>query len=137
MITGFTCGAFDLLHPGHIAMLKDCKSQCDWLIVGLHTDPTIDRPQKNKPIQTVFERWMQLDSCVHVDYIIPYDTEHDLINMMATLEINKRFVGIDHQLDVITGQSICDRRGIEIIYNDRYHDYSSSELRSRIGNDTR
>lgn len=136
MITGFTCGAFDLLHPGHIAMLKECKSQCDWLIVGLHTDPTIDRPEKNKPIQTAFERWMQLESCVHVDFIIPYDTERDLINMMATLDINKRFVGIDHQLDVITGQSICDRRNIEIIFNDRNHDYSSSELRSRIGNDT-
>ena len=132
MITGFTCGAFDLLHPGHIAMLRECKEQCDWLIVGLHTDPTIDRPNKNKPIQTTFERWMQLDACVHVDYIIPYDTEEDLYNMMATLDIQKRFVGKDHEFDFITGGEVCAERGIEIIFNDRMHYYSSSELRNRI-----
>ena len=132
MIIGFTCGAFDLLHPGHVSMLKDCKEKCGWLVVGLHTDPTIDRPAKNKPIQTVYERWLQLDACRHVDQIIPYDTERDLENMMGTLDINIRFVGSDHMLDQITGQSICDRRGINIVYNDRLHDYSSSELRGRL-----
>ena len=132
MIIGFTCGAFDLLHPGHIAMLAECKRQCDWLVVGLHTDPTIDRPKKNKPIQSVFERWMQLNALLHVNEIIPYDTEHDLINIMATQNINKRFVGMDHQLDKITGQSICERRGINIVYTERLHDYSSSELRGRL-----
>ncbi|CAB4181881.1 TagD Cytidylyltransferase [uncultured Caudovirales phage] len=132
MIIGFTCGAFDLLHSGHLAMLATCKKQCDYLVVGLHSDPTIDRPTKNKPIQTMFERWMQLNTCKFVDEIIPYDTERDLVNMMATLKINKRFVGMDHQLDKITGQSICERRGINIVYTERLHDYSSSELRGRL-----
>ena len=132
MINGFTCGSFDLLHPGHVSMLKVCKEKCGWLIVGLHTDPTLDRPEKNKPIQTVYERWLQLDACRYVDQISPYDTEHDLENMMGTLDINIRFVGSDHMLDQITGQSICDRRGINIEYTDRLHDYSSSELRGRL-----
>ena len=132
MIVGFTCGAFDLLHPGHIAMLATCKKQCDYLVVGLHSDPTIDRPTKNKPMQTTIERWMQLNACKFVDEIIPYDTERDLVNMMTTLKINKRFVGMDHKLDKITGQSICDRRGINIVYTERLHDYSSSELRGRL-----
>ena len=132
MIIGFTCGAFDLLHPGHLAMLATCKKKCDYLVVGLHSDPTIDRPAKNKPIQTMFERWMQLNACKFVDEIIPYDTERDLVNMMATLKIDKRFVGMDHQLDKITGQSICERRGINIVYTERLHDYSSSELRGRL-----
>ena len=132
MNVGFTCGAFDLLHPGHLAMLAECKKQCDYLIVGLHSDPTIDRPEKNKPIQTMYERWMQLNTCKFVDEIIPYDTEKDLVNMMGTLEINTRFIGADHQLDEITGQSICDRRGINIVWNERSHSYSSSELRGRL-----
>ena len=131
---GFTCGAFDLLHPGHLVMLKQCKDRCDWLIVGLHTDPSIDRPEKNKPIQTMYERWIQLNSCVYVDQIIPYDTEHDLFNMMATLDINIRFVGSDHRDSMITGDAICDVRKIAIVFNDRYHDYSSSYLRERIKN---
>ena len=80
----------------------------------------------------MYERWMQLRACKFVDLIIPYDTENDLVNMMATLEINKRFIGADHKLDKITGQSICDRRGIIIVWNERSHDYSSSELRKRI-----
>jgi glycerol-3-phosphate cytidylyltransferase len=132
MIVGFTCGAFDLLHPGHLVMLKQCKDRCDWLIVGLHTDPTIDRPQKNKPIQSMYERWIQLNACTYVDHIIPYDTENDLRNMMATLDINIRFVGSDHLFDYITGKEICDDRGIEIQFTERYHEYSSSELRNRI-----
>lgn len=132
MVIGFTCGAFDLLHAGHLAMLKECKSECDYLVVGLHTNPTIDRPKKNKPIQTVFERWAQLDACRFVDQIIPYDTEEDLKNMMAVLNIHKRFVGSDHKDDLITGQLICDERNIEIVFNTRLHDYSSSELRNRL-----
>jgi glycerol-3-phosphate cytidylyltransferase len=132
MNVGFTCGAFDLLHPGHLAMLAECKKECDYLIVGLHSDPTIDRPEKNKPIQTIYERWMQLNACKFVDEIIPYDTEKDLVNMMGTLEINTRFVGADHFNDKITGQSICDIRGINIVFNHRAHSYSSSELRGRL-----
>ena len=132
MNVGFTCGAFDLLHPGHLAMLAECKKQCDYLVVGLHSDPTIDRPEKNKPVQTLYERWMQLNACKFVDEIIPYDTEKDLVNMMGTLEINTRFVGADHFNDKITGQSICDVRGINIVFNHRTHSYSSSELRGRL-----
>lgn len=133
MIIGFTCGAFDLLHPGHVSMLKDCKNKCDYLIVGLHTDPTIDRPKKkNKPIQTMYERWMQLNACKYVDEIVPYDTERDLENMMGTLDIHIRFVGSDHVMDNITGQEFCDRQGINIEYTRRLHDYSSSELRGRL-----
>lgn len=133
MKIGFTCGTFDLLHPGHIAMLKDCKSQCDKLIVGLHTDPTIDRPEtKNKPIQTTFERYLQLEAIKYVDQIIPYDTEADLSNLLGVLDIDIRFVGEDHINDQITGQLVCDQRGVMIIFNERNHDWSSSELRERI-----
>jgi len=133
MKIGFTCGTFDLLHPGHIAMLKNCKSQCDKLIVGLHTDPTIDRPEtKNKPIQTTFERYLQLEAVKYVDQIIPYDTEADLSNLLGVLDIDIRFVGEDHINDQITGQLVCDQRGVMIVFNERNHDWSSSELRERI-----
>ena len=132
MIIGFTCGAFDLLHTGHLAMLKESKQQCDHLIVGLHTDPSKDRPEKNSPVQSVFERYYQLSACKAVDSIIPYDTELDLENMMGILPINKRFVGADHINDFITGYEIMEKRGIEVIYTCRHHTYSSSELRKRI-----
>jgi glycerol-3-phosphate cytidylyltransferase len=133
MKIGFTCGTFDLLHPGHIAMLKDCKAQCDKLIVGLHTDPTIDRPDtKNKPIQTTFERYLQLEAIKYVDQIIPYDTEADLSNLLGVLDIDTRFVGEDHINDQITGQLVCDQRGVDIVFNERNHDWSSTELRERI-----
>jgi len=132
MIVGFTCGAFDLLHPGHLHLLDVASSQCDQLIVGLHTDPTIDRLEKNKPIQTVLERYMQLNALAAVDNIIPYDTELDLYNLLATLSIQKRFVGTDYQLRTFTGKDLCEDRGIEIIYVPRLHNWSSSELRSRL-----
>jgi glycerol-3-phosphate cytidylyltransferase len=133
MIVGFTCGTFDLLHPGHIAMLKNCKAQCDKLVVGLHTDPTIDRPDtKNKPIQTTFERYLQLEAVKYVDQIIPYDTEADLSNLLGVIDIDVRFVGEDHINDQLTGQLVCDQRGVEIVFNERSHDWSSTELRERI-----
>lgn len=132
MIVGFTCGAFDLLHTGHLVMLKECKNHCDRLIVGLHSDPSIDRPKKNKPIQSIFERYGQLQSCKYVDQIVPYDTEHDLQNMMGVLDIQKRFVGSDHIKDVITGASIMAARNIKLVFTKRYHDYSTTELRERI-----
>lgn len=132
MIIGFTCGAFDLLHTGHVLMLEQCKSHCDTLIVGLHTDPTIDRKQKNKPIQTTFERYAQLHSCKFVDSIIPYDTEKDLENILNIYPINVRFVGSDHRYSILTGQEICEKRGIEIKVIERFHTYSTSELRNRI-----
>ena len=128
---GFTCGAWDLLHPGHLYFLKECLKKCEHLIVGLHTNPAIDRPLKNTPIQSVFERYSQLVSS-QVDEIIPYDTEKDLVNMMATLNIDRRFLGSDYKYKPYTGEHICVARGSEIIYIDRLHSYSSSELRARL-----
>ena len=136
MKIGFTCGAFDLLHPGHITMLEVCKENCDYLIVGLHTDPTIDRPTKNKPIQTTYERYVQLSSLRFVDHIIPYDTEEDLVNLLAVEDIDVRFIGKDHEHDEITGKRICDEKNIEIVFIDRMHFWSSSSLRQRLKNGT-
>jgi glycerol-3-phosphate cytidylyltransferase len=130
---GFTCGAFDLLHPGHVHFIHEARKRCNFLIVGLHTDPTIDRPgSKNKPIQSVFERYLQLDGLSCVDLIVPYDTERDLVNMMATLDIQVRFVGTDYDGKKITGEDICGQRGIEISYIPRLHDFSSTSLRERL-----
>jgi glycerol-3-phosphate cytidylyltransferase len=133
MIIGFTCSAFDLLHPGHIAMLRECKDHCDYLIVGLHTDPSIDRPnEKSKPTQTVYERYVQLKGCTYVDEIVPYETEYDLINLLAIENFNIRFVGEEYSDTYLTGQDICESRNIKIMYNSRKHKYSSTELRSRL-----
>ena len=132
MLTGFTCSAFDLLHAGHVEMLRECKEHCDWLIVGLHVNPRVDRPEKNKPVQSVYERMIQLRGCKYVDEIIPYETEEDLINIMAIEPINIRFVGVEYKDTYLTGQDICEKRGIEIMFNNRYHGYSSTELRSRL-----
>lgn len=132
MITGFTCGAFDLLHAGHVVMLDQCKQQCDKLIVGLHTDPTIDRPQKNKPVQSIYERYVQLRSCSSVDDIIPYDTEKDLVNILSIEDIDKRFLGEEYKYSDITGAEICNIKGTEIVFLERKHSFSSSELRKRI-----
>jgi len=132
LIRGFTCSAFDLLHAGHVEMLRECKQYCDYLIVGLQTDPSIDRPEKNKPVQSIYERYVQLRACRYVDEIIVYETEHDLINLLGIEPIDRRFVGIEYESVYLTGQDVCNRRGIEIIYNSRYHMYSSSELRSRL-----
>jgi glycerol-3-phosphate cytidylyltransferase len=132
MVIGFTCGAFDLLHAGHNIFLRDAKKHCDHLIVGLHTDPTIDRPKKNKPIQTIYERYVQLKNCSWVDDIIPYDTEADLLNLLATNTINVRFLGSDYVDKTFTGSELCEALNIKINYLLRYHTFSSSELRSRI-----
>lgn len=132
-IVGFTCGAFDLLHAGHLHLFEQCKNECDVLVVGLHTDPTIDRPTtKNKPSQSIFERYQQLAACKFVDKIIPYDTEADLVNMMAVLPIHIRFMGSDHLMKDITGQSVCDDLGIALRFIGRLHSYSSTELRGRL-----
>lgn len=132
MITGITFGAFDLLHAGHVAMLEEAKRNCDYLMVGLHVDPTTERPDtKNKPIQSIYERWKQLNAMRAVDEIIPYESEQDIINILATLSINKRFIGSDYKDKPITGQTVCEARGIEIVFVDRVHNYSSSELRDR------
>ena len=124
MIVGITFSSFDLLHAGHVTMLQECKSKCDFLIVGLQTDPTIDRPNKNKPIQTTFERYIQLYALECIDEIVPYDTEQDLLNMLSILDINRRFIGSDYYGKYIHGEDICLKRNIEIVFIDRLHNYS-------------
>lgn len=131
-VVGFTCGAFDLLHPGHLFFLESCKDQCDHLVVGLHTDPKTDRSLKNSPVQTMYERWCQLASTKWVDSIVPYDTERDLENLLGTLRIDVRFLGWDYQDRKFTGERICNDLGIRIEYIHRSHSWSSSELRSRL-----
>lgn len=129
---GFTCGAWDLLHPGHLTFLENCKNQCDWLMVGLQLDPSIDRPNKNKPIQSVHERWIQLRACRFVDEILPYDIEKDLEHIFHAWDINKRFVGSEYDGVMLTGHDICVRKGIKILCIQREHKWSSTELRRRI-----
>ena len=132
MKTGFVTGTFDLLHAGHVFFLAQARDACEKLIVGLQTDPTINRKGKNKPVQSTFERWYQLTGCSFVDRIIPYDTEEDLINILETIPMDIRFLGSEYKTLPITGLDICNRRKIEIAYIDRYHNYSSSELRKRV-----
>lgn len=132
MRIGFTASTFDLLHAGHIAMLREAKSQCDWLICGLQIDPSIDRIDKNKPIQTVVERYVQLSAVCYVDEIIPYSTEKDLEDILQMFSINVRIIGEEYKDGKFTGRAICSSRGIEIYYNKRDHRFSSSDLRKRV-----
>ena len=132
MNTGITFSSFDLFHSGHVAMLKEAKANCDFLIVGLQTDPTIDRPEKNKPIQSVFERYVKLEGCKYIDQIIPYATEQDIIDILLTYQINTRFIGEEYRSKEYTGKELCVDKGIEIYYNKRQHSFSTSELRKRI-----
>jgi glycerol-3-phosphate cytidylyltransferase len=129
---GFTCSTFDLLHAGHILMLAECKQVCDYLIVGVQSDPTIDRPgTKNKPVQSIVERYVQLSAVKFVDEIIVYNTEKDLEDMLMFLPITVRIIGEEYKDKDFTGKQICDERGIKIWYNSRSHRFSSSELRQR------
>jgi glycerol-3-phosphate cytidylyltransferase len=132
MRVGITFGAFDLLHAGHVLMLQEAKEHCDYMIVGLQTDPTIDRPDKNKPVQSVVERYIQLSSVTYVDEIIPYETEKDVKDILNSVKIDVRIIGSDYIGKDFTGKNICVNRGIEIHYNKRDHAFSSSELRNRI-----
>ena len=129
IIRGFTCGTMDLLHAGHILMLKEVKKQCHYLVVGLHTDPTIDRPEKNKPIQSIEERRIQLEAVKYIDEIVEYDTEEDLVKLLKEISPEVRFVGEDWKDNPnLTGIDLP----IKIVFNTRDHNYSSSELRKRI-----
>jgi|AntAceMinimDraft_10_1070366.scaffolds.fasta_scaffold103101_3 glycerol-3-phosphate cytidylyltransferase len=128
-IVGFTASTFDLLHAGHIIMLNEAKTQCDYLIVGLLTDPTRDRPNKNYPIQTSWERWLQAQAIKAVDTLIPFDTEEDLEMMIRILKPNVRFVGEEYKNSKHTGYDI---KGVKIIYNKREHNYGSTQLRKKI-----
>lgn len=129
---GFTCSTFDLLHAGHILMLAECKQVCDYLIVGVQSDPTIDRPGiKNKPVQSIVERYVQLSAVKFVDQIIVYNTEKDLEDMLMFLPLSVRIIGEEYKDKDFTGKQICEDRGIKIWYNSRNHRFSSSELRQR------
>jgi glycerol-3-phosphate cytidylyltransferase len=133
-VIGFTCGAFDLFHAGHNIMLRDCKTRCDKLIIGLHTDPSIDRPEKNKPIQSIYERYIQLINNKWVDEVIPYDTEYDLLSLLSTTPIDVRFLGEDYIDKKFTGDDFCEEWGIKVLFLPRRHEFSSSELRERVKN---
>jgi len=129
---GFTCSSFDLLHAGHVQMLRDAKERCDYLICGLQVDPTLDRPEKNKPIQTVVERYTQLKAVSYVDEIIPYITEADLEDILAMYHINIRILGEEYRDKDFTGKDICRKRDIDLFFNKRDHRFSSSDLRKRV-----
>ena len=134
MRIGITCSCFDLLHTGHILMLQECKEVCDFLYVAFQTDPTSDRPEKNKPVQSVLERFIQLKGCKFVDEIIPYENEKDLENIFKSFNFDVRIIGEDYKNKDFTGRQICLERGIEIYYNKRSHDFSTSNLRKKIEN---
>ena len=130
---GITFSTFDLLHAGHLAMLSEAKNHCDYLIAGLQTDPSIDRPKtKNKPVQSVVERQIQLSSCRFVDEVVVYQTEQDLIDLLLILPIDVRILGEEYQNIDFTGKLECIARGIEVVYNQRDHSFSSSSLRKRV-----
>ena len=132
MRVGFTASAFDLLHAGHVQMLREAKEQCDYLICGLQVDPSIDRPTKNKPIQTVVERYTQLNAVGYVDEIIPYTTEEDLEDILAMYHIDVRILGEEYREQDFTGKDICKKRSIQLYFNKRDHRFSSSDLRKRV-----
>ena len=129
MKIGFTCSTFDLFHAGHLLMLEEAKKQCDYLIVGLQTDPTIDRPkEKNKPVQSVFERFIQLEACKYVDKVIPYTTEKELVDILLSYHIDVRILGEEYMEKDFTGMEL----GMEFYFNQRKHSFSTTELRQRV-----
>jgi glycerol-3-phosphate cytidylyltransferase len=136
MRVGFTASTFDLLHAGHVMMLREAKTVCDYLIVGLQTDPTIDRPEKNKPVQTLLERYIQLNAIEYIDEIVPYQTEQDLEDILNMFPINVRILGEEYKNGKFTGRATCAKRGIELYYNKRDHRFSSSDLRERVSNES-
>ena len=132
MRVGFTASAFDLLHAGHVQMLREAKDQCEYLIVGLQVDPSNDRVNKNKPIQTVVERYTQLRAVSYIDEIIPYCTETDLEDILSMYHIDIRILGEEYRDKDFTGKNICAKRGIELYFNKRDHRFSSTDLRQRV-----
>ena len=125
---GFTCSTFDLFHAGHVLMLKEAKELCDYLIVGLQVDPSVDRSEKNKPIQTMFERFTQLSACKYVDEIVPYSTEADLLNLLQSVNIHIRILGEEYRDKDFTGKDLP----MEFYFNSRRHNFSTTELRDRV-----
>jgi glycerol-3-phosphate cytidylyltransferase len=131
-IVGFTCSSWDLLHSGHVQMLREAKEQCDYLICGLQLDPSTDRRDKNSPVQTIVERYTQLKGVKYVDEIIPYATEADLEDILSMYRIDVRILGEEYREKEFTGRDICKKRGIELYFNKRDHRFSSSDLRKRV-----
>ena len=130
---GFTASTFDLFHAGHVTMLEEAKRICDYLIVGIQTDPTVDRPDtKNRPIQSIVERQLQVKACKHVDEVIVYTTEKDLEDLLKTLPINVRILGIEYKDKMFTGKDVCLSRDIDFYFNTRDHSFSSTDLRKRV-----
>jgi glycerol-3-phosphate cytidylyltransferase len=133
MKVGFNCSSFDLFHAGHVTMLKMEKELCDHLKVALQVDPTIDRPGiKNKPVQSVYERYVQLQACKYVDEILVYETEEDLLNLMQSQTIHIRFLSEEYKDRDFTGKQYCIDNGIELFFHLRRHKYSSTEIRNRV-----
>lgn len=132
MRVGITCSTFDLLHAGHILMLRESKKQCDYLIACLQVDPSFDRPEKNSPVQTLVERHVQLSAVGYVDEIIPYQSEKDLEDILESFDIDIRILGEEYRNKEFTGKEICQKRGIQLYFNKRDHRFSSSDLRKRV-----
>ncbi len=130
---GITFSTFDMLHAGHIAMLAEAKNHCDYLIAGLQTDPTIDRPDtKNPPVQSIVERQIQLAACRYVDEVVVYQTEQDLEDLLLILPLDVRVLGVEYEGRHYSGKQECEKRAIEIVFNGRDHSFSSSSLRKRV-----
>jgi len=134
VIVGFTASTFDLLHAGHCSMLREAKTQCDYLICGLQVDPGVDRLEKNRPVQTLPERYIQLSAVKYVDEIISYETEIDLRDILETLNIDVRILGDEYRNLDFTGKEVCQQRGIKLYFNKRDHRFSTTDLRRRISN---
>ena len=132
MKLGITASTFDLLHSGHIMMLREAKSQCDWLICALQLDPSVDRVEKNKPAQTIVERFIQLQAVKYVDEIVVYETEQDLEDILEMYDLDVRILGEEYKDKDFTGREICKRRGIRLHFNKRDHRFSTSSLRKRV-----
>jgi glycerol-3-phosphate cytidylyltransferase len=132
MRTGITFSTFDLLHAGHVLMLQEARQHCDYLIACLQTDPTIDRPDtKNAPVQSVVERQIQLQAVSHVDQVIIYQTEQDLLDLLTILQPNVRFLGEEYRDKEFTGRQWCMDNGVELYFNSRKHRFSTTDLRKR------
>ena len=132
MKIGITFSTFDLFHAGHVKMLEEAKTKCDYLIVGLQLDPSIDRPEKKKPTQSIIERYVQLKGCKFIDEIIPYVNEEDLMDILSSFKIDIRIIGEEYKDKDFTGKEYCKKKGIEIYYNKREHRFSSSALRKQV-----
>jgi glycerol-3-phosphate cytidylyltransferase len=132
MIVGITFSTFDLLHAGHVSMLREAKAQCDYLICGLQMDPSQDRKEKNAPVQSIVERYTQLNGVRYVDEIIPYNDEKDVEDLLTMMDINVRILGEEYRDKEFTGKDICRKRDIDLYFNKRDHRFSSSDLRARV-----